>query len=326
MFTRSRTLFWSITIIMIIPTLLFAQIEYSGFADILYTKALGDDGEAGFNYGQFEVDLSGSVVPGVTFEGAIAYNADDGVFEAGAGFLDIHLKGSDEDHPARGGFISHSGLLVGQFDVPFGIDYLHIPSPDRSLVTSPLLNQATIDGWNDVGLNLYGELSLLNFNVFAVNGASNGLALGGRLGFPVAGLLEVGTSFAIQTGENDAEAVPSLMGIDFQATSGVISTRLEYQMATAMLEGDFDTMTDDDEHSGYYLQLNLDLNEMVNLPLFLVGRFGGWEYGDETASRITAGLGYEFEPGFECRAEYLSNTVNEDDPENQITIQTVVSF
>ena len=303
-----------------------AQIEYAGFADILYTSELGDDGSAGFSYGQFELDLSGTVTSNVTFEGAIAYNAEDGVFEAGAGFLDIHIKDSDEDHPARGGFIKHTGLMIGQFDVPFGIDYLNIPSPDRLLVNGTLMNQKTIDGWNDVGLNLYGELSVVNFNLFAVNGASDGIAAGGRLGFPVGGLMELGASYTMQTAENETGAVPNIFGLDFQSAFGPVNARVEYQMAKAVEDGDFDTLTEDDEHSGYYAQFDLDLDEMTGMPLFLVGRYGGWEKADDASSRITAGVGYKFSDGFQCRAEFLSNTINDDDPENQLTIQTVVSF
>ena len=304
----------------------FAQIEYAGFADILYTSELGDGGSAGFSYGQFELDLSGAVTSNVTFEGAIAYNAEDGLFEAGAGFLDIHMNDSEEDHPARGGFIKHSGLMIGQFDVPFGIDYLSIPSPDRLLVNGPLMNQMTIDGWNDVGLNFYGELSVLNFNIFAVNGASDGIAAGGRLGFPIGGLMELGASYAMQTAENETGAVPNILGLDVQSSIGPVNARFEYQQAKAVEAGDFDTLTEDDEHSGYYAQVDLDLDAMVGIPLFVVARYGGWEKADDTSSRITAGLGYKFSDGFECRAEYLSNTVNEADAANQLTLQTVVSF
>lgn len=303
---------------------LLAQIEYAGFADILYTESSA--GESGFGYGQFELDLSGTVNSYMTFEGALAYNAEDGVFEAGAGFLDIHFTGSEEEHAARGGFLEHTGLMIGQFDVPFGIDYLHIPSPDRLFVHGPLMNQKTIDGWNDVGLNIYGELSVLNFNFFAVNGAAEGIATGGRLGFPVGELMELGASYTMQTAENDAGAVPRILGLDFQSSFGSINTRIEYQKASAVEAGDFDTLTDEDEHSGFYAQLDVDLDDMLSMPLFVVARYGGWEKGEDSESRITAGLGYRFSEGFKGRAEYLSNTVNEDDPENQLTFQAVVNF
>ncbi|NQV49902.1 MAG: hypothetical protein HQ507_05375 [Candidatus Marinimicrobia bacterium] len=314
------------TLLLICANTVTGQIQYSGFADIVYTKELTEDGEAAFGYGQFELDLSAIVSPRVTFEGAIAYNADDGLFEAGAGFLDIHLTGSDEAHPPRGGYIQHSGLMVGQFDVPFGLDYLYIPSPDRKLVSAPLLNQKTIDSWNDMGLNLYCELSFLNFNYFIVNGAQAGIATGGRAVIPLANILEIGASFATQTADNDSGAVPNIIGVDFQSAFGPLEARFEYQQATAVLEGDFDNSGADDQHSGYYAQLDLDMEQIVNLPVFLSVRYGVWEKDTETAKRLTAGLGYKISEGFECRAEYLSNWVNENDPDNQIVIQTVVSF
>jgi len=255
-----------------------AQIEYAGFADILYNSDLEAGGNAGFGYGQFELDLSGTVVSNVSFEGAISYNAEDGVFEAGAGFLDIQWL--------------DMGLIVGQFDVPFGIDYLYIPSPDRLLVSGTLMNQRSIDGWNDVGMNLYGELVFVNFNLFAVNGASKGIAVGGRLGVPTGNLTELGVSYAMQTKENEAGAVPSIMGLDFQSTIGLLNARFEYQLARAVMEGNFDTHYEDIEHSGYYAQFDLNLDDMLNIPIFVVGRYGDWEQAENTENRITAGLGY----------------------------------
>lgn len=304
---------------------LMAQIELSGFADILYTQDLSDGGTGHFGYGQFEVDLSGVVMKGVTFEGAAAYNADAGAFEAGAGFLDIHLMGSEADHPARGGVIQHSGLMLGQFDVPFGLDYLRIPSPDRRLISGPLLNQKTIDGWNDVGLNLYGELSFGSFNLFAVNGAQDGIALGGRLAVPLGDMVEFGASYATQTAENDSEANPALLGADILVTSGPAQLTFEFQQATAVLEGDFDSYGDTEQHSGYYAELDLDLAGLINVPFFVVGRFGSWEKDNETAQRVTLGLGHQFSDSFEFRAEYLSDSID-DNTSNQLALQTVVSF
>ncbi len=311
--------------ILIWVTSLTAQIEYSGFADILYNHDLSDDGVSGFSYGQFEVDLSAAVMEGVTFEGALAYNADDGVFEAGAGFFDIQLLGSDSDVD-HDGLIKQSGLMIGQFDVPFGIDYLQIPSPDRLLVSGPLLNQKTIDGWNDVGLNLYGELSFLNFNLFAVNGWQNGFALGGRLGLPVGDLLELGASFSTQTTENDTGATPNILGLDLQAKLGSITTRLEYQQANAIEEGNVDALTNTHEHKGYYLEVDLDLEPALNLPLFAVGRYGGWKMDEDDMERITAGLGYRVVEVFQLRVEYLSDSDTEGEKQNIITVQTVISF
>lgn len=300
------------------PTL--GQITYSGFADILYTKLLSDSTSGNFDYGQFEIDLSAVVLPKVNFIGALSYAASSGNFVMGAGFLDINLDGSNLDGT---GFVKHTGIMLGRFDVPFGLDYTRIPSPDRRLISIPLLTQKTVNCWNDMGLVLYGELALFNYNVFIVNGAPNGSAVGTRIAFPLGESIELGGSFATQTAKNDSNGIPKIYGVDFQSRQGPVQVSFEYQHAACLLEGDFNLAAEDDQHSGYYGEVDWDVESFSGWPIFMIGRYGAWEMYGAEARQIAAGMGYKFGSGFEMRAEYLSQG---DVPENHLTIQLVVSF
>ena len=134
---KHSTLLLNLIGIFILQSVTFAQLEFSGFADILLVTPLSEDqSNTEIQYGQFELDLSASIRSGINFEGAIAYNPETGNFEAGAGFIEIILKGEAGIHTARGKYFDHIGLSIGQFDVPFGIDWQHIASPDRRLVSS----------------------------------------------------------------------------------------------------------------------------------------------------------------------------------------------
>ena len=293
----------------------FGQIEWSGFADILHQTDL-EEGGAGFSYGQFEIDASAEILPGLVFEGAVALNPETGGLEAGAGFLDMTI------HEELG-----LGLMCGQFDVPFGLDWEHIASPDRLLITAPMLNEMTINSWNDVGLNLYGGSDLLSLTAFMVNGADDGFALGCRLGVTPVELIGLGVSFYSQTAENDAASRPQVLGVDLQSSLGPVAFRGEYHQADDLFEGDFGAIDGIETHAGFYGQADLDLSSFVNLPLTAIGRFDDWstDSGSSDGSKMTLGLAYEVAESFGLRSEY--HAVDLDGVQSkQLIFQALVSF
>jgi len=300
-----------------------AEVEWSGFFDILYADSQ-ERGDGTFDYGQFEVDLAVSLSECISAEGALAYNADEGFVELGAGFVDFHLFGSEEGHRVRGGALTHSGLIVGQFDVPFGIDYRVIPSVDRKLVTPPLVNQMTIDSWNDWGIQLYGATDRANVVLFGVNGSAGGQAIGGRIGVtPVEGS-EVGGSYAFDM-NGDGEVVSTVLGVDAGISWDVLSVKGEYMMAE-----DDKTKDVSWEHAGFYVQGTCDLEEATGRPAFVVLRYGVWSPDDDAADgldRLTAGLGYRLADGVEVRCELQKNGEENDEiDDDRIAVQLVVGY
>ncbi len=177
---------------------------------------------------------------------------------------------------------------------------------------------------------------MLEFNAFLVNGADNGHALGGRIGFPVADIMVIGGSMYTQTSDNDSSATPQVFGVDLQSSFGPASFRFEFQQASAALDGDFNSFNAETEHSGYYGQLDVEMDDLLGLPIFLIGRYDSWEgiQGmdvdesglDDAATRITAGMGYVIREGFEVRFELLTDSWESGDAESSILIQTLVAF
>ena len=304
-----------------------AQVEWSGFFDILYSDSQ-EKGDGTFDYGQFEVDLSVPLSECISAEGALAYG--EGVVGLGAGFVDFHLFGTEEGHRVRGGGLTHSGLIVGQFDVPFGIDYQVIPSIERKLVTPPLVNQMTIDSWNDWGLQAYGASNRANFVLFGVNGSAGGQAIGGRIGVTPAEEIKVGGSYALDM-NGDREAASTVLGVDVQASWKSLSVKGEYVMAE-----DEKTADESKKHSGFYAQGMYDFEKALGYPMFAVVRYGMWSpdyekdiQGDpvQDLNRLTLGLGVRIAEGVEVGCELQRNGEEDVEADNDLmTLQVVVGY
>jgi len=321
-------LIFTTTTLLAFQTLAFGQIQFSGFADILFVQALEAASISEFQVGQFELDITAKLRPGISFEGAFALNPETGTFEVGAGFIEITFQAENVHHAARGEYFNHTGFSIGQFDVPFGIDWMHIASPDRRLATAPLINEKSINSWNDVGLNFHTDIGKANVVAFLVNGASDGYSIGGRAAYTPLDAIEMGVSYFTQTETNALGSKPQVIGVDFQSVTGPLATRAEMHYSEDLLYGDFSAIDAINTHHGFYLQTDLDLTDNLNLPLVLIGRYDDWSTinNSEESQRTTLGLAYTVTEGFEFRAEYLSDITNEEPVAQQFVIQTLVSF
>ncbi|NQU06180.1 MAG: hypothetical protein HQ568_08820, partial [Calditrichaeota bacterium] len=116
-------------------------VDISGFCNLLY-----DDDTNGTGFGQLEIDLEAEVAENIVIASAICYDAESEAFGSGALVIDFHLFGSEGSHFRPAQNVDHSGIIVGQFDVPFGIDLNYYPSIDRKLVSGPLVVGNTHDG------------------------------------------------------------------------------------------------------------------------------------------------------------------------------------
>jgi hypothetical protein len=286
------------------------SVEFSGFADVLWQIDNGPEDSEDFAIGQAEIDLAASLSDRVNLEMALAYDPDSGSFGLGALVMDLALLGSGENHFHHSNTIENAGLLIGQMDVPFGIDWMFYPSLDRQFITGPLVVADTHDGWNDLGIAVYLETSLLNAVIYRLNGTGYEApflpddsvggdisgAFGGRLGLNALSGFELGGSFA-SIGNQDGDQVSSLWGVDAQWATGPVYFKGEYIVQKVGLDAALEL-----QHDGSYV-------EGMYHPggYFLLARYGSFSpEGDEFSreSRVCLGAGYVVQDGAEIRLEH----------------------
>ncbi len=325
-------------------------VELYGFADFFYAMNQDKAEADNFDFGQIEFDIGMDITETVFFEGAIAFNPEAEVFESGAFIIDFHIFGSEGGHVRPLGGVDHAGFLVGQFDVPFGIDYQVYPSIDRRMVTGPLVVHATHEDWNDYGVQLYAEHPMFNLIAYATNGFGyeagydatgvflgyNGstydpedetlllaemapkMAVGGRLGVTPVEIAEVGVSYAGFINEDD-EIDMSLLGVDFQVNYENIFVKGEYISHTLGSTGDNETT-----NTGFYVQGLYDFGKF-----YAFTRYGSYSpdiEGVDPVTRISPGGGWVIYENCQIRAEYQMNTVEDVEDDDVLFIQLVVGF
>ncbi|MCB2200208.1 hypothetical protein KQI63_12425 [bacterium] len=329
-----RTLLLPLLALLLIATPGYATdfngVDLTGFADF-YTSAPQTRSEGpGFQFGQVELDLEAPLAPGISFEAAIAFDPAAQTFGVGAFLIDFDIFESDESHSRQSAGIDHTGIVVGQFDVPFGLDWHVYPSIDRNLVTIPLVVERTHTMWNDFGIMAYTEHDFFNVVGFVVNGFpyesgwnANGdflgyhgvgydpeeasvsvrehtcqVALGGRAGFSFGLPVELGSSAAFFF-DQDRSVDMTLNAFDVQTGWGFLGFKGEYLIHTIG-----HNQPASHTHQGWYGQLTAELNRY-----YLTGRFGVFSPDDtslDNEQALSLGAGWRFEENiiFRCEQRY----------------------
>jgi hypothetical protein len=285
------------------PSEIASPLGLSGFADVVYAS-IPDSGSNGhFDLGQLELDLSYHFNERVRSDLAIAYN--DRVFGVGVITIGFVIGEVTEIH-------------VGQFDVPFGIDLNFYPSPERKLISPPLVVEKTHNLWNDIGLQFCSGWRNLGLVLFAVNGlagAEVSVVPGGRAFYSPVDLLEFGASIGIGLADEiESEAI--LLGGDFQLSYKNLYLKGEY------IEHAYERTTDSKTTAGFYLQATVDVR-----PFFFCARYGGLDSevpSLDELDRVTLGAGYRVIEEVELRGEY--QLYGSDWMEDLILLQTVARF
>lgn len=301
--------------------------EISGFADVQWNFDK-PEGDAPITWGQAEVDLSSSISSWMNVETALAYDPEGDSFGLGALVFELRLWGDSEGHRHTSGVFSNAGLMIGQFDVPFGIDWLFYPSIDRPMVRSPLSTDNIHGGWNDTGCAFFAETKTINAIIYGVNG--DGLtslvpdetmneetdgACGGRIGVAITEGLEIGASYATKFNDHGDES-QRMLGCDCQYHVSHVSMKGEFMDQKVGLE-----TPDTWEHKAYYGQA------LFNLPKNYFGvRYGAWSpdnSGGADQERIGYILGWIVDAAYQLRLEFEDGLGDMDD---EVIFQSVVGF
>jgi hypothetical protein len=279
-------------------------INLFAFGDVYYR--LGDAGRDGFAIGQAELDLEMELAAPLSVSVSVAYDSATQTFGLGGFAADGRWFGKDEHHLFRTQAVETSGVLVGLFDVPFGIAYLEYPSVENRLVTQPSAVEATHGGWSDLGVQAYVDLGRMNAVAWFVNGyayvdptapppdpdpanpdaevspplQTPDYSVGARLGAKPAEALELGASYAAFLVERQLGLM--FAGADVQGHLGQFALKAEYILQCFNCAEMDDSMT-----HGAYALARYDVE-----PAYATARYSAvWAEGQERADRLSGGLG-----------------------------------
>lgn len=276
------------------PGALPSRLQVSGFADIYNERSAQSRLAGQYSVGQVEVGLSADLSSRVGVEAAVARDGRKPTLAVLV--ADFRLVDSGDVQSALG--VESLNVLVGRFDVPFGIDWHVYPSIDRLLVSGPLVVDGTHGGWNDLGVQAYAEAGRFDLVGYAVRGADiKGAewAVGARAGVRGGGAV-LGLSLA---GLHDGSGLLNrhLLGADMQWSFSSLSAKAEYVgygPAARGLEG---------VHHGAYVQGTWD-----NQHYFAVARLGALETPDGDEQRLSVGGGWRMRENCQLRMEFQANS------------------
>ncbi|MBK9796709.1 MAG: hypothetical protein IPP58_09460 [Holophagaceae bacterium] len=214
----------------------FFGLRPTAFGDVL--AAPDDLGRRKWDWGTFELDLSGEFHDVVDAAVAVVTNRDG--TKISAGFLDFHPFGGTISPRGRLWVEKGFHVQVGRFDVPFGNDWQFFASKDSASISRPLTTDGIMDGgYNDVGLRVLGNDGTVNFNTFILRGLGEGRLAGGRLGITPLGnpfslkdvrepkSMEFGFSYLYGTG-TDRRKQETAWAVDAEGRLGSWYLRAEY--------------------------------------------------------------------------------------------------
>jgi hypothetical protein len=285
--------------ILLIATVVFYQVgvtaktadlKLSGFMDLQHNLE-GNNANDGFKWGEIVIRTESKISKKVSVQAGLKYNTTTDTFGLDEALLNINANENIE-------------VGLGQFDIPLGIDYKYYDSPNRALVSQPLLNTKLYNNWNDLGSkvtytqdNITAVGYVINGKNFQTSGGARAQATGARISLGLEDG-EVGLSAA-----NDPTVSDGYVGGDYTYTAGDI------EVLTEVLQVNNKNA---DKAFAYYVQVKYDINEV-----FLVGRYGKYQedssydrdadtYG--TLSRLSLGAGYKIDANAELRVEAQINS------------------
>jgi len=244
-----------------------AQIELTGFFDVIHGYDFDEKKNSGYQINQFEVDISNSFKGHVSLGAAIEYNNQNENMELAMAYLHYNMVEGETKHPRHGERLNHTGIIVEKFDIPFGLDYLSFASPDRPFVSQPLIVEKTIGGWNDIGLDIHYVKSNFKIEFWTVNGFSDGINIGGNVRYFILQSFQIGLSHATDFDVN-LKRKNSLNSLNLVFDLESIEIKSEYFWTDGLYEGAPDTMCANKVKEGFYLKWLTDLEEWIDQPFF----------------------------------------------------------
>ncbi len=319
--------------LLLFNDLVLAQPELTGFFDVNISQKFTEIDYSQFQINQFEIDISYAHQSRFSLGTAIAYNNETQNMELAMAYAHYNFINEKGMHPRREETMNHTGIIIGKFDLNFGLDHLSFASPDRPIVSQPLVYEKTIGVWNNTGVDFHLLHNDVSFHVWAVNGFNEGMSLGGNLKYSLLPFLSAGVSHSTDFVKVN-ETRGSISGINLFIESDIVEIKSEYLWAKGIYGGEKDTLGTAVMHGGFYVQGLTQLEELISQPMFLTLQYGQWNSKfdrdlngvSDNENRFIVGLGYQFHENVSARLELLSNKIESQKSCKKGTLQLVVAF
>jgi len=305
---------------------------FSGFFDAGVAAVLADEMTTDGLFGPLEVDLEGAFSDWAEYAAGIVLEREGSVVEVepAATLVDLHLPEAD-------GFLTTAGVYLGNFDVPFGWDYLRYATPDRPTVSAPLTTgMGFAGGVTELGFAAYAKTGFFDLDAYLLYlpfeepeiegqpASPDRWAYGARLDLaPGLDWLHVGASAILaHEGARDEKVESARYGGHLHLEQWGLELTGEYILGSDGVEETVDS-------SGYYAEAVYRFDEIF-APVYLFARYGAWDpdtaADDDELSRIAGGLGYAPLEWLVFKLEYTAEGEPGDVKNDAATLDAVVAF
>jgi hypothetical protein len=303
-----------------------------GFFDAGVAATLADTTTIDGLLGPLEVDLEGAFTDWAEFAAGIVLEREGGRVEVepAATLLDLHLPEGDD-------FLATAGVYLGNFDVPFGWDFLRYATPDRPTVSLPLTTgMGFAGGVTELGFAAYARTAFFDLDAYMLYlpfeepeiegepATPDRWAYGARLDvIPGLDWLHVGASAILANeGAEDNEVESARYGGHLHLEQWGLELTGEYILGS-------DGVTEAVDSSGYYAEAVYRFDEIF-APVYLFARYGAWDTdianGSNELTRVASGLGYAPIEWLVFKLEYTAEGEPGDVKNDALTLDAVVAF
>jgi len=304
----------------------------SGFFDAGVAATLADETTTDGLLGALEVDLTGVFTDWAEYAAGVVLEKEDGRVEVepAATLLDLHLPEGDD-------FLTTAGVYFGNFDVPFGWDFLRYATPDRPTVSAPLTTSTGFeDGMTELGFAGYARTGFFDFDAYMLYlpleepeiegepAAPDRWAYGARLDVvPALDWLHFGASAVLSNeGAQDEKLESARYGGHLHLEQWGLELTGEYVLGADGVDEAVDS-------SGYYAEAVFRFDEIF-APVYAFARYGSWDpdtaTGNDEFSRIAGGLGFAPLEWLAFKLEYTAEDEPGDVKNDTVTLDAVVAF
>ena len=242
-------------------------IQTTGFFDLHFHQNKEPGHQYKTHMGQAEYGIGIQWSPTFSAEAAIAYAGGSPLLEMGSGVIKWQWR-QEKSHSSE-----RVTVALGQFDVPFGIDYRQIAAPDRYFMEPSLVSLNMMNWFNSIGVKVQGQAGRLRPTLYVIRGMTKKPAVGGRIGILPSRSVVLGVSFHTEF-VNTTVTKPVLAGADFQYHNSIGTVTTEWIAARCIFAAE--QVKNSAMHGGMRVTFESAMTKKQQIPVAFMLRGSRW--------------------------------------------------